>query len=417
MKLFRNLLFWLLLALTGALVAQALLQDPGHVLVRFRGSDYTTSVAAALAMLVVGLLGLWLVWKTLSLPFRVWHGHRDKQSRARLINGQLALHQGYWKRAEKLLTQAAADKHAEAVARIGAVRAADARGDNAAALKHLEAFEQRHPITRALLNGERALAQGRPTDALVALDAPDAQPLPPRGLALRAEALASSGLATQAYGLLGPMRKQQALPAAPLDAMEVRLAEASLREASDANILAERWESLSKSLRKQPDVVAAYAKRAAALNWDEAAIKSLEQALDSRWDEGLAKLYGQLPVGHADMRNKTAERWLKSHSASPALLLTLARLARAQGQHGHAEDYLHRALAQHPSSDAWELLGHGFADAGDEKHARLSYANALRLTRGEAPIELPDRELKQIIHDAAVTDERDEYGMPRLHGN
>lgn len=414
MNLFRNVLFWLLLVLVGALVAQVLLQDPGYVLVRFRGTDTTTTVAAALAMLVAGLLLLWLVWKVLTLPFRAWHGHRNRQSRARLIDGSLALHQGHWSRAEKLLTQAADDEDAEAVARAGAVRAADARGDESAAQKHLAAFGQRHPITRALLTAERALTQGRPTDALVALDDPDAQPLPPRGLVLRAEALSVSGLGTQAYGLLGPMRKQQALPPTRLDELETRLAEASLREAGDANILAERWESLSKTLKKEPEVVAAYADRAAALRWDEAAIKTLEQALDARWDEGLAAQYGQLPVGHADARTKTAERWLKAHPASPSLLLALARLAREQGQHTRAEDYLHRALAQGAGSDAWEALGHGFVDVGDEKLARLSYANALRTAREEDPVELPDRELKQKIHDAAVSDERDEYGMPRL---
>ena len=34
MNLFRNLLFWIVLALAGALLAQLLLQDPGYVLVR-----------------------------------------------------------------------------------------------------------------------------------------------------------------------------------------------------------------------------------------------------------------------------------------------------------------------------------------------------------------------------------------------
>ncbi|MFO1473100.1 MAG: hypothetical protein U1F20_00565 [Lysobacterales bacterium] len=40
MNLFRSLLFWIVLALLGALAAQFLLADPGYVLVRFRGTDY-----------------------------------------------------------------------------------------------------------------------------------------------------------------------------------------------------------------------------------------------------------------------------------------------------------------------------------------------------------------------------------------
>lgn len=414
MKLFRNLLFWLVLALLGALAAQILLQDPGMVLVRYRGTDYRTSVAAALGMLVLGLFVLWLLWKLVTLPFRAWHGRRDRQSRARLIDGMGALHEGHWSRAEKLLTQAAADRDAEAVARVGAAHAADARGDEAAAAKHLEAFGERHATARALATAERAMAQGRPTDALVALDAPAAQPLPPRGLALRAEALSVSGLNAQAYGLLGPMRKQQALPDARLDELEERWAEATLREADDANVLAERWEALPKALKSEPGVVAAYADRAAALRWDEAALKSLEQALDTRWNEDLAAQYGRLPVGRLEQRQDKAGHWLEAHPSSPALLLTLARLARQQGNRTRAEEYLHRALAQGAGGEAWEELGHGFADAGDENLARLSYANALRSQRDEPPVELPGRDLKQKIHDSAASEERDEHGMPRL---
>jgi HemY protein len=415
MNLFRNLLFWLLLALVGALLAQVLLQDPGYVLVRFRGMDYTTTVAFTAVALLAGLAVLWIVWTVLRLPFRAWHGHRDRQSRARLTDGLAQLDQGHWSRAEKLLVQAADDDEAaEAVARAAAVRAADARGDALAAKQHLDGFGERHPAARALAAAERALAQGRPTDALVALDAPAAQPLPPRGLALRARAMANSGLAAQAYGLLGPMRQQHALPPETLDELEERWAAAALREAGDANVLAERWEGLPRPLLSEPEVVAAYAERAAALRWDDAARKSLEQALDTRWDESLAALYGRLAVGPVDARREQAERWLKQHPASPALLLTLARLAHEQGQRSQAADYLHRALAQGAGTEAWELLGDVFVDAGDEANARLAYANALRAHRDEPPIALPGRDLRQQIHDAAVREDRDEHGVPRL---
>ena len=46
MNLFRSVLFWLVLAVLGALLAQVLLQDPGYVLVRYRGTDYTTTVTS-----------------------------------------------------------------------------------------------------------------------------------------------------------------------------------------------------------------------------------------------------------------------------------------------------------------------------------------------------------------------------------
>ena len=416
MNLFRNLLFWIVLALVGALLAQMLLADPGYVLVRYRGSDYTTTVASGLLILLASLAGLWVLWKLLTLPFRSWRRHRDRRARARLGEGLDALHHGHYERAEKLLVQAADEGEVESSARLAAARAAAARGDAVAARNQLDALGERHAAARAIAAADFALSEHRPTDALVALDAPAAQPLPPRGLALRAQAFAASGQSAQAYGLLGALRQQQALPSARLDELQERWAEASLREAGDANVLAERWESLPKTAKSEPAVVAAYAERAAALRWDEAATKSIEQALDTRWDESLADRYGSLLVGRLDERRANAERWLQAHPASPALLLTLARLVRAQGQWPQAEDYLHRALAQGAGANAWEELGHGFTTAGDEPRARLSYANALRASRGESTVELPGRDMRQRIHDEAVIEQRDEHGMPRLLG-
>ncbi len=416
MNLFRNILFWLALAVIGALIAQLLLHDPGYVLIRYRGNDYTTTVTSGVLILLAALFALWILWTLLLLPFRAWRGMRHRQARARLADGLNALHQGHWSRAEKLLGQAAEDSQAEAAARVAAARAADARGDADAAQRQIDALGDKHAAARAIASAERALSQQRPLDALTALDAPAAQPLPPRGLTLRAEALAASGQAGQAYGLLGPMRQQNALPAVRLDEMQTRWAEASLRQAADANVLAERWETLPKAAKSEPDVVAAYAERAAALRWDEAAAKSLEQALDARWSESLAALYGRLPIGRLEARRANAERWLQTHPSSPALLVALARLARAQNQWPQAEEYLHRALAQGAGGEAWEELGHGFAAAGDETRARLSYANALRAARNEPAQELPGRDLRQRIHDQAAVEERDEHGVPRLRG-
>src|SRR5690606_33781868 len=238
MNLFRNVLFWLLLAILGALLAQLLLQDPGYVLVRFRGTDYTTTVAVGIGILLALAFALALLWTLLRLPFRAWRRHRERQAQARLTDGLGAWQRGEYARAEQLLGKFAgngATGEAEAVARAHAARAALARGDDAAASGHLAAFGERHPAVQALLRAEQALARNAPAEALDALDAPRAQPLPPRGLALRAEALAAAGRSQEAYGLLGALRQQQALPPARLDALQAELAAQSLQQAADAN--------------------------------------------------------------------------------------------------------------------------------------------------------------------------------------
>lgn len=416
MNLFRSVLFWLVLAVLGALLAQLLLQDPGYVLVRFRGSDYQTTVAAGLGLLLACMFGVALLWNLLRLPFVAWKRRRERQTRAHLIDGLHAHQRGEYQRAEQLLKQAATQGEGGNLARIHAARAAAARGDDAAASAHLDALGERDATNQALLLAELALTRGNPADALAALDAPRAQPLPPRGLHLRADALAASGRSFEAYGLLGALRQQQALPAPRLDALQAQWAAQSLQQAGNASELADRWDALPQGVQTSVSVVAAYARRAAAMGWNEAATRSLEQALDRQWDEDLADMYGQLDVARLEERRTQAERWLQAHPSSPALLLAVARLSMAQGHLPQAERALHRAIAQGAGSPAWEALGDIAVQSGDEPRARLAYANALRSQRGAPLLDLPGRDLRQQIADTAAIEERDEHGIPRLRG-
>ncbi len=418
MKLFRTLVLLLLIFALGVVGSQWLgrdaTRDLGEVFVRVAGYDFSATLPGAVLALALAILVLWMLWSVLALPFRSWGRHRRKQARARLTDGLEALHAGHWQRAEKQLERAAGDREVGTVARIGVLRAADARGDDAAAQRHLAELAQRSPTAHALAVADRALAAQRIDEALAALDSPAAQPLPPRGLLLRAQALSASGRAGEAYGLLGSLKQQQALSVERLSTLESGLAAQAMAESADANALAERWDALAKPLRTAPAVVAAYAERAAGLRWDDAAAHSLEHAVDARWDEDLVSLYGSLPIGRLDSRRSSAQRWLQAHPDSPALLVTLARLARMQGQWPQAQDFLQRALAQGAGADAWEELGHGFSAAGDEMLARRSYANALDALRGVAARQLPGRDMRQQIYDQAVVEERDEHGMPRL---
>jgi HemY protein len=189
-----------------------------------------------------------------------------------------------------------------------------------------------------------------------------------------------------------------------------------LDEASDVNELAARWEVLPKSLRVSPQAVSHYAQRAVALNWTDVALRSIEQTLDSHWDEALVGLYTQLPVEKFDSRRASAQRWLQSHPSSPALLLGLARMAVGQGQWSQAEEFLHRAIAQDAGADAWEALGEVFSAQNDEALASQCLLNAVRQRRGQTPSPIQRRDLRQQIQDQAVAEERDAHGFPRLPG-
>jgi HemY protein len=420
MKAFRSLLVVLLVAALGILGAQWLGQesqrDLGEVIVRAGGNDYIATLPQAALAGLIALLLLWLLGTLLSAPFRAWGRYRRRQGRARLLDGLHALDAGHWQRAEKLLQSAATEQQVRPIALVAAMRAAEARADSTRAGGHLQQLAGVEPTLHALHSAERWLQQDKPLEAINALDLPAIQPLPPRGLWLRTEALARAGRAEEAFGQLGALRQTQVMPAESLAALETALALQMLDEAADVNALAARWDALPKTVRVSPQAVAHYARRAVALDWEEVAMRVVEQTLDSQWDEALVTLYAELPVDRFDARRANAQRWLQTHPSSPALLLALARFARAQAQWPQAEQFLHRAIAQGAGPEGWEALGEGFAEQGDDALARHCLLNALRQRRGQIPLPLNRRDLRQQIQDQAVAEERDVHGFPRLPG-
>ncbi|WP_146907536.1 heme biosynthesis protein HemY [Arenimonas daejeonensis] len=414
MNLYRQLVWWLLLAVAGALAWHWFSQDLGDVVVRFRGLTYTTTLAYF--VLAWGLLwfSLWALWWLLRLPLRAWQRHARQQARNRLVSGLQALHQGRWARAESLLVKAADETDLRTAALIGAHQAASARGDVEAAARHQAALLEHEPQAAALEQASRLASLGRHDDTLAALSGLTGA-LPPRALLLQARALAATGRAHDAQVQLNTLRREQTLPADALAALERELCAAALTQAPQADSLLQRWNAMPQRLQQTPDVTAAFARRAAQLGLDEPGHQAVAETLDAQWDESLVALYGQLPGGcDGGPRLTRAEGWLAAHAASPALLLALGRLCRGQQLWGKAEDYLHRALAQGAGADAWEALGDVCTAQNDANRAQLAYANALRMGRSETALPLGGRGLREQIADQAVAELRNEHGIPQL---
>jgi HemY protein len=417
-KLFWRLLLLLILAVGGALAWHALADDPGYVLITLRGySVESTLVVAIVAVLLAWIVLRLAVW-LLRLPFRAWRRHARRIARDRLAGGLLALHEGRWARAEKLLTRAASDPALRRPALIAALRAAQSRGDfdRVAALR-TQLADAGDQASLALIDGESLLSQGRAGDALDALARGAEQaPLAPRALQLQMRALAAAGRAHEGVAQLPALRQTQLLEGEALDAFEAELIAQSLRQARHADELAQRWESSTRAQRSDSRIVAAYAERASALGFEDQAAAAIEHALKKRWSDDLARLYGHVPRGQRGSPLKAAEHWLKTQPNSPALLLALGRLCREEALWGKAEDYLHRALAQGAGAEAWEELGHAYAAQRDDARARVAYGNALRVARTEAAVAMPGRGLRELIQDEAVAEERTPMGVPRLPG-
>ena len=415
MKLWIVVFVLLLAACAAAFGWQALATDPGYVLVRLG----TTSVETTLVFAAAALLLLWglvsIAWRLLRWPLAAWSRSRRRRGRERIASGLVALAEGRYQSATRELERASQQSGLRAPALLGAARAAHARGEDARAEAALDAAAALAAPAALALRARFRLERGAPAQALALLK-PELQQggLPPSGLHLLVRAALSSGEHAVALDALGRLAKTQTLSGDDFAALEARVLAAVLAAAADADALNAAWSGLSRAQRRQPEAVAAYARRAAALGQAVQAISELEAALRRDWSESLVRCYGELGDAEVDTRLRRAEAWLAAQPNSAGLLLTLGRLCIQSKLWGKAREYLLRGIALQPSPAAWEALGDGCAGHGDAAAATICYQNALRCARGAATQALSDAASGPLDTRASVIEERSEHGVPRL---
>jgi HemY protein len=414
MRLFRQVIVLLALAAAGAFLWQLLASDPGYLLITFHG----WSVESTLIVAVAALLLLWLLLRSLLWLLRApWVGWRKRQrrvARERLAGGLLALEEGRWARADKLLGKASNEPALRLPALLAAHRAAHARGDATRASALLaEAGMAGGEAHARLLSVEHLIERQQFASAAELLEhAASNDALSPRGLELRLQALVGAGRADQALDLLPALRRCKVREGDSLACIETATIAAALAQAEGIGTLLTRWKNLGRPQRLQPDLVAAFASRAAALGDADEGAAAIERALKKDWSEALAQQYGGLPHSDRRLAIRQAERWLGDHPGSPGLQLSLGLLCRSEQLWGKAEDYLLRAIGSTTEAAAWEALGGLYADQADDARARQAYANALRATRGE-----PSDGIRRIARGTVidtVAEERSSMGVPRL---
>lgn len=416
MKRWLAMAFLLAAAVAAALAWQLVADDPGSVVVRLRGWSLETSV-------VVAIVGLVLTWAILSVLFRLFrwplqawsHGQR-RRGREKLAGGLTALAEGRYSQAERSLNAAAQRHDTRASALLALADAAHARGAQDHARDVLTQAEEVAPAAAQTVRARHLLKNGDPVQALAVLKvAREKNNLTPLGSRLMIEAALQSDDAETALSALEPLRRSQAFSSAKVDEIAERVYIAVIASATTIDSLNSIWKSLSKEQRRDPDLIAAYARRSVALQSPMAAVDMIETAQRAGWSETLAAAYGELGLVELEARKRTAEAWLKQAPNSPALLLTLARLHLAAGQRGRAKDDLERALAATETAPAWELYGDVAGADGDTLTAAIAYANALRVQRGEISQPLPKAATRNVVDThAMLVDQRDQHGLPLL---
>ncbi|MET0224928.1 MAG: heme biosynthesis protein HemY, partial [Dokdonella sp.] len=257
---------------------------------------------------------------------------------------------------------------------------------------------------------------GRHADALALLKPKAAaNDLSLRGWRLLIDAALASGDTQAALDALPALARSQSLAPQTQAALEVRVLGAALAAAPDAARLNALWGASGRAQRRRPELVDAFARRAAALGQTLAAMDEIESAERREWSEELAIRYAELGPNELPVRVRKAEAWLAIAPNSPALLTTIGRLYVQQSQWAKAQEPLERALGLAESPAAWEALGDCYQGEGDVSTANVCYANALRVARGEASTKVGPRLPRGPVDTRPIAfEERSEHGVPRL---
>jgi HemY protein len=299
---------------------------------------------------------------------------------------------------------------------LSAADAAHRHGDTQRALEALDEAAQHAPDAARIVRARILRENDRAEEALQLL-APGAEAgkLPPAGWHEYALAALCLGQPEKARTALEPLRRSDMLGAAGLAGLVDQILGALLRKAPDAPALQELWKRATRQQRQMPGLLAAYTRRAFALNTPHDALDAVEDALKREWNAELVAAFGDAtPPAEAAARLRVAQRWLDAHAGDDVLLRTLGVLSMRAADPRDARDYLVRALALKPSAASWAALGDIQSASGEAEDAIRCYANAWKCEQGEAIAPGP---IEAGIDTAHVTlEERDEHGMPRLPG-
>lgn len=411
MKAWVAILGLLLVACAAAWGWHALALDPGTLLVRFAGWRVETSFVFGVIIIALIWVGAGLLWRLIRWPRTAWRRRARRRGRERIADGLVAMFEGRHAYASRELERAshAAELHAPAL--LVRAQAAHARGDNTAAEQALDAAAEQAGDAALALRAQFLHEQGRDREVVDLLKNKSAL-APAAWRSLNAAALAAGDSAV-ALSTLESLANAALLPG-EFERIETQTLAHALSQAADNDKLAALWAGLTRAQRRNEGVIAAYARRAAALGQPLAAMSEVEGALRRDWSESLARVYGELGPAEVNARLRQGEAWLTAQPNSAALLLTLGRLSNQAELWGKARDYLARSLAIMPDSAAWEAYGDACAGQGEAASAQGAYRNALRSARGEPTDTLPELVRPALDTRASVIEERSEHGVPRL---
>ena len=391
--------------LVGILATLAALKDPGYVLIAHAPWSAEMSLPVFLLLALAGTSALYLiiylVIRLVRIPHDVarWRLRRNvRQSREALYQGLIRLAEGNWVEAEAQLLASMRGSEKPLISYLGAACANQGQGNLEKRDEYLAAAQRSSPqqhlavgMTQASLQyvahqSERALA----TLAELRQTAPKHKHV----LKLLAQLFLELRDWTNLADLIPHLRQNNVIMAREIDALEQRAHRELLTltlPSGSIEPLQKAWNAVPKSLRRDPGLIAIYARQLVQQSEMNAAESLLRPAIEAEWDDALVELYGLARSDHPNEQFETAEAWLALYPENPRLLLALGRLAINCGQDQKACGYLEKCVSLRGPIDAFRELGTLLERMGEKDRALTCFRRGTELYAEETRLLPPAR--------------------------
>ena len=349
-------------------------RDPGYVLIAYDGATLETSVWFALLCATAFGLALFLVSLVCRRLLRVRAGVAawgDRRARTKAQRGTMLLAEGRWREAIGDLLKSANAGGTPLANYLGAARAANLLGsfdERDDILAHASKALPDAALALELTRAELQQDAGQWRQCIHTLTALRRQtprhPAVLNGLLAAHQALDDAEAAAELAPELPP---GEALDEVHIAAWRARLGK-SLGSAQAAAHARNTWRAMPRKLRDAEPLVLAYVDVLLGHGAEDAAEAVLRRALKKRWRASWVLRYGTIG-GAAGKRRANAEGWLRSHADDAPLLLTLGRLALAEGDLPAARKHLLASLDLEAANTTLVEVGRLCAAEGDHAAA------------------------------------------------
>ncbi len=370
-----------------------MVHDAGYVLISYGNISIETSVWKACFLLVLTFLFFHYVLRTaafigsLNSRIRRWVTQkRTAKSHSLTMQGMLEFSEGKWRAAEKHLVKGAAKSENPVVNYLTAAKAAQELGAASRRDDYLKRAQTEVPSARVavdLADARLKIASKQWAEAQTVLENLNTlEPSHAEVLKLLQQVYVEQKQWQKLMEIMPQLRRYQVLSIDECDKLEERVQIAilnAIEPGTDISEVTQAWLKLSYQMRKQPSVVACYARKLNELKRYDDAEHVLYQSLKRELQDESIEVYGLTEVADVTKQLRKAENWLESNPQNASLLLALARISTRAELWGKARTYYENAIALHESPAAYAELARLLEQLNEVDKAKEYYRKGLEL--------------------------------------